>query len=274
VVTLENGEDCQVQEFVGLGADRSPSTKCDPEPTTSSGLDLAHYDTVDDLAQKRDLALLDPQGSVKDRLLDGPPVVDLDKDTLLNGFPDGRDADHDRRSELAEIALAIPHGRVGQCLDPTIPKCYANGQKGEFDNVFHDVCEGQECEEGVIGFDLVPEEFVHSPKDGHEVGMSDDDSFGVSSRATGVHDAVYVIWLRRTRLCFFLRNGDAFSTFSKLLDGENGDIWANGLDLLEVFRLGFAVVDHQLDGGGVGDDICEDGEKVGVGENSHAFWFV
>jgi len=113
VVTLEDGEDRQVQEFVGLGAERGPSAKCDPEPTTSGSPDLAHDDAVDDLAQNRDFALLDPQGSVKDRLLDGPPVVDLDQNTLLDGFPDGRDADHDGRSELAEIALAVPHGRVG-----------------------------------------------------------------------------------------------------------------------------------------------------------------
>jgi len=136
------------------------------------------------------------------------------------------------------------------------------------------VREGQEREEGVVGPELVPEEFVHSCKDGHEVGVSDDDTFGVSSRSTGVHDAVYVIRLRRTRLRLFLRNSNAFSTFAKLLDGENGDVWANGLDLLEVFRLGFAVVDHQLDGGGVGNDICEDGKKVCVGEYSHAFRFV
>lgn len=113
MVTLKDGEDCQIQEFMGLGAYRSPSAECDPKPTTGGRLDLAHNETVDDLAQNRDLVPLDPQGSVEDSLLDGPPVVDLSQDTLLDSLPDSGNADHDRRPELAEVALAVSHGRVG-----------------------------------------------------------------------------------------------------------------------------------------------------------------
>jgi len=98
---------------VGLRAQRSSSTKCEPKSATGGGLDLAHDDTVDDLAQNRDLALLDLQGAVEDRLFDCPSLVDLGQNTLLDRFPDGRDADHDRRSKLAEITLAVPHGSVG-----------------------------------------------------------------------------------------------------------------------------------------------------------------
>jgi hypothetical protein len=60
VITLEDGKDCQVQEFVGLRAQRSSSTKREPKSSTGGGPDLAHDDTVDDLAQNGDLVLLDP----------------------------------------------------------------------------------------------------------------------------------------------------------------------------------------------------------------------
>jgi len=259
---------------VGLGAQGGSSTKGEPKFTTGGGPDLAHDNTVDDLAQNGDIALLDPQGPVEDRLFDCPPLVYLGHNALSDRFPDGGDADHDRRSKLAEIALAVPHGSVGQRLDPAVSKGYANREKDELDNVFHDVSKGQEREEGVIGFELMSEEFVHSSKDGHEVGVSDDDSLGVSSGSAGVHDAVYVICLWCARLCFLFRDCDAFSAFSKFLDSEDGDVRADILDPLEEFRLGLPVVNHEFDGGGVGEDVRKDREEIGVGEHTDTLWLV
>ena len=273
-VTLEDGKDGQVQEFVGLGADRSPSTKCKPKSTAGGGLDLAHDETVDDLAQNRNLALLDPEGSVEDGLFEGATLVDLGQNALLDRFPDSRDPDHDGRSELAKIALAVPHGSIGQGLDPPISEGHANRQKDELDDVFHNVREGQEREEGVIWSELVFEEFVHSSKDGHEIGVSDDDTLGVSGGSTGVHDAVYVIRLGGTRLGLLLRDCDAFSAFAQLLNGKDCEVRAGSFDPLKELRLGLAVVDHKLDGRGVGEDIREYREKIGVGENSDTFWLV
>jgi len=134
--------------------------------------------------------------------------------------------------------------------------------------------QGQEREEGIIRSELVLEEFVHSCKSGHEVGVSDDDSLGVSGGSTSIHDAVYFIPLWHTRLCFFLRDCDGFSAFAEFLDGEDGNVWAGILDLLEKFRLGLPVVNHELDGGGIREDIRKDWEEIGVGENSDTLWLV
>jgi len=259
---------------VGLSAQGGSSTKGEPKSATGGGLDLAHDDTIDDLAQNGNIALLDPQGPVEDRLFDCPSLVDLGHNALSDRFPDGGDANHDRRSKLAEIALAVPYGSVGQRLDPAVSKGHANREKDELDNIFHDVSKGQEREEGVIGSDMMPDKFVRSSKDGHEVGVSDDDSLGVSSGSAGVHDAVYVIRLWRTRLCFLLRDCDAFSAFSKFLDGEDGNVCADILDPLEKFRLGLSVVNYEFDGGGVGEDVCKDREKLGVGEHTDTLWLV
>lgn len=259
---------------MGLGAQGSSSTKGEPKSATGSGLDLAHDDTIDDLAQNRDLALLDPQGPVEDRLFDCPSLVDLGHNALSDRFPDCGDADHDRRSKLAEIALAVSHGSVGQCLGPAVSKGGAKREKDEFDNVFHDVSKGQEREEGIVGSDVMLDESVSSSKDGHEVGVSDDDPFGVSSGSAGIHDAVYVISPWRARLCFLLRDCDAFSTFSKFLNGKDGNVCADILDPLEKFRLGLSVVNYEFDGGGVGEDIRKDREKLGVGKHTDTLWLV
>ena len=79
---------------------------------------------------------------------------------------------------------------------------------------------------------------------------------------------------RTARLGLVLGNGNTLSPFAELLDGENGDIFAGTLDLVDEFRLGLAIIYDKLDGGGIGDNVGEDREKISVGEYSHTLWFV
>jgi hypothetical protein len=87
-----------------------------------------------------------------------------------------------------------------------------------------------------------------------------------------VDPLVYIAWLRWTQLCLFPKDGDALPVFAEFLDGGDGDVCVGSLDLLEDFWLRLPVVDCELESGSVWDDTREDREKLGIGENSRAFW--
>jgi len=73
--------------------------------------------------------------------------------------------------------------------------------------------------------------------------------------------------------CFF-RDLDTLSTFPEFINEEDGDIRTGSVDLLEDLRFGAAIADHELDGGSVWENVHEDGEEIGVGEDPYTLWFI
>lgn len=143
-VTLDHHDKSCGEEVLGGLGDGATTVEHDLQATTSLSADLAEDNSVTELGETRDTSGLGLEGSIEDSLLDGTTVLNLGSNTLADKLPDLRYADHDRRADLHDIALAFADGCVGKGLHTTVGDRKTGEYEGHFHGEFEDMGKGKE----------------------------------------------------------------------------------------------------------------------------------
>lgn len=167
-VTADHWGDDHGNETLGVFGNRTAAVQADSQATTSSILDLAEDDRVNDTgaqAGKGEARVahhhaLGSHASPKQVLGDGVHLSNLCHDTLLDGLPYSGDTDQDGRLELANVTGTVLDGGIRDGFWIAIAHGAAPEETGILEDEFQDVCKREVGEQAISWTEVRPDDDI------------------------------------------------------------------------------------------------------------------